>query len=73
MLLSLAGCAKEHQCKCEATESSSSEQRILTVDGQMKCESITEMGFEVKYVTEGGEHSVRRVDMQKVSCRNYAE
>ncbi len=71
--LAVAGCAKEHQCKCEATETADTEQRILTVDGQMKCESITELGFEEKYVAEDGTHSLRRVQMQKVSCRNYAE
>lgn len=71
--LLVAGCAKEHQCKCETAEAGNASQRILTIDGQMKCESITELGVEEKYVTADGVHSLRRTEMQKVNCRPYAQ
>ena len=71
--LFVVGCAKEHQCKCETTETPNTEQRILTIDGQLKCESITEMGIEEKTRVGDTLHSLRRSEMQKVNCRPYAE
>lgn len=67
----LAGCAKEHQCECTDLEPLNPEhQTIVTVDSQMKCESITEMGKEEKVVVDN-RHTLRRVGMREVSCRDY--
>jgi len=73
LALLATGCAKERQCKCEATDVANDNLKVFTVDKGLKCESITVMGFEEKYVTEGGEHSLRRTEMHPVKCRDYAE
>jgi len=66
-----AGCVKEHQCECTDSDAMNPEhQTILTVDAGMKCESITEMGKEVK-VVENNRHTLHRVGMRKVTCRDY--
>lgn len=65
-----AGCSKEHQCECSDPKTPTLLKTILVVDEQMKCEDITEMGYEEKYTTESGEHSLRRT-MHKVKCRDY--
>ncbi len=73
VLLTLCSCAKERQCKCVTTDiPDDGILRILTVDHSLKCESISEMGFEQKDVTENGEQTLRRVEMHTVSCRDYA-
>lgn len=73
VVLLVQGCAKEHQCKCTATDVQNDLLKVLTVDKGMKCESVTEMGFEVKEVTTDGVHSLRRTEMHPVKCREYAD
>lgn len=73
VLLTLCSCSKERQCKCVTTDvPDDGLLRILVVDHSLKCESITEMGFEQKVVTDDGQ-TLQRVDMHTVSCRDYAE
>lgn len=74
-MLMLASCNKERQCKCvykDVEEDNSL--RFIYVDGGMKCESITEMAEE-KHITDSTStpptHSLIRVDIHKVSCREY--
>lgn len=68
--LAAAGCTKEHQCECSDPSTTTLLKTIMEVDGGMKCEDITEMGYEEKYVNENGEHALRRT-MHKVKCRDY--
>ncbi len=71
--LALCSCGKERQCKCMTTDvPDDGILKVLVVDHSLKCESITEMGFEQKVVTEDGQ-TLQRVDMHTVSCRDYAE
>ncbi len=64
------GCTKDHQCECSDPTVSTLLKTIIEVDEQMKCEDITEMGYEEKIVNENGEHALRRT-MHKVKCRDY--
>ena len=67
----LTGCAKEHQCECLDNDAMNEEhQTILTVDANMKCESITEMGKEHKVVVNN-QHTLQRDGLRKVTCRDY--
>ena len=73
LVLVATSCSKERQCKCVTTDvPDDGLLRILVVDHSLKCESITEMGFEQKVVTDDGQ-TLQRVDMHTVSCRDYAE
>lgn len=72
-LITLCSCSKERQCKCVTTDvPDDGLLKVLVVDHSMKCSNITEMGFEQKVVTENGQ-TLQRVDMHKVSCRDWDE
>lgn len=72
-LLTLCSCSKERHCKCVTTDiPDDGILRVLVVDHSLKCESISEMGFEQKVVTDDGQ-TLQRVDMHTVSCRDYKE
>ncbi len=73
MLLTLCSCSKERHCKCTTTDvPDDGLLKVMVIDRSLKCESITEMGFEQKIVDENGQ-TLQRVDMHTVSCRDYAE
>ena len=73
VLLTLCSCSKERQCKCVTTDvPDDGRLKILVVDRSLKCESITEMGFEVMAPGEQGQ-TLERVDMHTVSCRDWDE
>lgn len=68
-----ASCSKERQCKCVTTDvPDDGLLKILVIDRQMKCDNITEMGFEQKVVDDNGQ-TLQRVDMHTVSCRDWDE
>ena len=71
----LAGCSKQRQCKCVTTDvPDDGLLKVLVVDNQIKCEDITEMGFEKKDVdTATGQQTLTRYEMHTVSCRDYDE
>lgn len=73
-LVCLAGCGKEHQCKCEKTDVDAGydENMVFVLDGSIDCENITEMAFEEHVSSEGGT-SLRRVEVHKVKCRSYGD
>ena len=72
-LLLFSSCGKEHRCKCVTTDvEDDGLLKIMVVDRQMKCEDISEMGFEHKIVNENGQ-TLERTDMHTVSCREYAD
>ena len=73
-LLAIA-CNKEHQCKCDVTdEGATNKLQLLTVDNGLKCEDVTEMAVD-KIVKDSvtGENIFTRVEIQHLSCRDYAE
>lgn len=76
-LLLLASCNKERQCKCSYTESNDDNSlRFMYVDYGMKCENITEMSEEVvstDNTTTPPTRSLRRIEVHKVSCREYGK
>lgn len=67
------GCTKEHQCKCMTTDvEDDGFVKLLTVDGSLKCESITEMAEERPAVDSvSGNHTLERVKVHTLSCREY--
>lgn len=76
-LLLLASCNKERQCKCTYTEMDNDNSlRFMYVDYGMKCENITEMSEEIHITdstTTPPSHSLRRIEVHKVSCRDYGK
>lgn len=73
LLMLCASCSKERQCKCVTTDvPDDGVLKILVVDRQMKCDNITEMGFEQKIVDDNGQ-TLQRIDMHTVSCRDWDE
>lgn len=76
-LLLLASCSKERQCKCTYTEvENDNSLRFMYVDYGMKCENITEMSEEIHITdstTTPPSHSLRRIEVHKVSCRDYGK
>lgn len=72
--LSLVGCAKDKQCKCVTTDvPDDGLLKVLVVDGSMNCSDIVEMAIEVKDRDENGNYTLRRTEVHKVKCRDYAE
>lgn len=74
-MLMLVSCNKERQYKCVYNDvEEDNTLRFIYVDGGMKCESITELAEE-KHITDSNStpptHSLTRVDIHKVSCREY--
>lgn len=73
VLLTFCSCSKERQCKCVTTDvPDDGLLKILVVDRQMKCDAISEMGFEELTVGDNGQ-TLHRVDMHTVSCRDWDE
>ncbi len=76
-LLLFASCNKERQCKCTYTEMENDNSlRFMYVDYGMKCENITEMSEEIHITdstTTPPSHSLRRIEVHKVSCRDYGK
>ncbi len=74
LTLALTGCAKEKQCKCTTTDvPDDGLLKVLVDDGGMKCSDITEMAIEEKVQDENGNYTLRRTEVHKVTCRDYAE
>lgn len=74
LTLVMAGCAKDKQCKCVTTDvPDDGLLKVLVVDGGMKCSDITEMAIEQKVQDENGNYTLRRNEVHKVKCRDYAE
>ena len=74
LTLALAGCAKDKQCKCFTTDvPDDGLLKVLVVDGSMKCDDISEMAIEEKVQDENGNYTLRRTEVHKVKCRDYAE
>ena len=74
LCLVMAGCSKEHRCKCTTTDvEDDGLLKIITIDGHLSCDDIAEMGLENKIVTEDGVQSLERVEMHTVNCRDYAD
>ena len=72
-VMTLAGCSKEHQCKCVTTDvQDDGLLKVLVVDNNIKCEDISVMGFEIKTTNEEGQ-TLERTEMHTVSCREYDE
>lgn len=71
----LAACGKEHQCKCTTTDvPDDGLLKLMTIDGGMSCDDIHTMGYEVHVVdSTDGSHSLVRIEMHEVSCRDYAD
>ena len=48
--------------------------KLMTIDGGMSCDDIHTMGYERHVVdSTDGSHSLVRVEMHEVSCRDYAD
>lgn len=74
LCLVAAGCGKEHRCKCTTTDiEDDGLLKIITIDGSLGCDDISEMGIENKIVSEDGVQTLERVEMHTVSCRDYAD
>lgn len=70
-LMGLSACGKEHQCKCVTTDvEDDGLLKYFVIDGSISCDDITEMAFEEHVSVEGGT-SLHRVEVHKVSCREY--
>ncbi len=70
LALTAVSCGKERHCKCfNDNEGENQYLQVMVVDRAMKCEDITEMAFEEKYVTEDGTHSLHRIEVHNVTCR----
>lgn len=73
LALLAVGCSKEHQCKCVTTDvEDDGLLKYFVVDGSISCDDITEMAFEEHISVEGGT-SLHRVEVHKVSCRDYGK
>ena len=76
-LLLFASCNKERQCKCSYNDGNDDNSlRFMYVDHGMKCENITEMSEEVHITdstTTPPTHSLRRIEVHKVTCREYGK
>jgi len=74
MLALLAtSCGKERNCECTVEDLTTNYNPTLVVDNSMRCEDITEMAIEEKYVTEDGTHSLHRTEVHKVSCHEQRQ
>ena len=73
LALLAVGCSKERNCECTVEDLVTNYNPLMIVDNGMKCSDITEMAIEEKYVTEDGVHSLRRVEVHKVSCREQRQ
>lgn len=72
-MLTLVGCNKEHQCKCETTDiEDDGNLKVFVVEGSIACEDITEMAFEEHVSVEGGS-TLQRVEIHKVKCRSFGD
>lgn len=72
-VITLAGCSKEHQCKCVTTDiEDDGNLKVFVLEGSVSCEDITEMAFEEHVSVEGGT-TLRTVDVHKVNCRSYGD
>lgn len=73
MALAFVGCNKERNCECTIEDENYNYNPVMVVDHSMSCSDITEMALEEKYVTEDGTHSLRRIEVHKVSCRDQRQ
>ena len=83
VLMTVAGCKKDHQCKCFTTgerpdgtiiPDDSANVKILFVGGSISCDKIKEMAYEETYYdSHDSAILVHHVDVLKVNCRDYAE
>lgn len=73
MALVATGCGKERNCECVVEDMATNYNPLIVVDHGMKCDDITEMAIEEKYVTDDGTHSLRRTEVHKVSCHEQRQ
>ena len=73
MAILAVGCGKERNCECTVEDVVTNYNPLLIVDHSMKCSDIKEMAIEEKYVTDDGTHSLRRVEVHKVSCHEQRQ
>lgn len=72
-VLALAGCSKEHQCKCVTTDvEDDGNLKVFVLEGSIACEDIKEMALEEHVSVEGGT-TLTRVEVHKVDCRSYGD
>lgn len=72
-MLTLAGCGREHQCKCTYSNNPNDDQyKVFVVDGSIACEDLVMMGYEEHVATEGV-NSLHRVDTVRITCRDFGE
>ncbi len=74
LLATVASCGKEHRCKCVNADGTQgiNELNILYVDAGLDCKDITEFAYE-RHTTVDGTPSLERVEVRKVTCRDYGE
>ena len=73
LALTVAGCSKEHSCKCTIDDEVVAHEPVMIVDGGLKCSDIKEMAVEVKYTTDDGVHTLQRTEVHKVTCREQGQ
>lgn len=66
-LLTLAGCAKDHNCRCVTTEAQYPTETMVNADKGLSCSKITRLGFERQL----GGKLVR--NMEAVECEDFVE
>lgn len=71
--LTAAGCGKARNCECTVEDATYNYNPVMIVDHGMRCEDITEMALEEKYVAEDGTQSLRRIDVHKVHCHEQRQ
>lgn len=74
LLLGVSSCGKVHECKCVNADGTAApnELNILSVDGGINCEDITEFAYE-RHTTIDGVQTLEHVEVHKVNCRDYGE
>lgn len=73
MALIAVGCGKQRNCECVVEDLVTNYNPVMVIDNGMKCSDLTEMAIEEKYVTDDGTHSLRRVEVHKVSCHEQRQ
>ncbi|MBP3763776.1 MAG: hypothetical protein J6I49_07870 [Bacteroidales bacterium] len=72
LLLALAACGKQHECKCTFDEEleGDSKHNVFTVDG-IDCAGITEMALEHVVPDGQGGNRFERYEVRKITCRDH--
>ncbi len=73
LALTAVGCGKQRNCECVVDGGGYNYNPILVVDDGIKCDDITEMSIEEKYVADDGTQSLRRVEVHQVHCHEQRQ